>query len=177
MDFKHSEELLCWGMILPHESADRAHCRSPYSDTLQGASEHQELRRTVLLYHYYAALEPHAVNIRTDALLIPLVPGVGFSVRLSRNDGALWIACSPAQVRLLQSLQRGKYSSARCFRISNLGLRPSLFSCSVLHQQDDIFIAKESNLMSFMDDGNTPTMQHDCWLSSSWHHCRHVLNP
>ena len=104
--FKDSEELLCRGMILPHESADRAHCRLPNSDTLQGVSEHQKLRRTVLLYHDHAAPEPHAVSIRMDALLIPLVSGVGFAVRLSRNDGALRIACSPAQVRLLQFLQR-----------------------------------------------------------------------
>ena len=77
---KYSDNILCWGMIWLHKSADKAHCRLPSSDTLQGVSGHQELRRTVPLHHHHAAPKSHAVSVRMDARLIPLVPGVGFAV-------------------------------------------------------------------------------------------------
>ena len=77
---KYSVKILCSGMIWLHVFANKDHCRLPNSDTLQGVSGHQGLRRTVPLHHHHAAPESHAVNIRMDALLIPLVSGVGFSV-------------------------------------------------------------------------------------------------
>ena len=103
---KDSDVLMCWGMILLHVSTIKAHCRLPNCDTLHGASEHPGLRLTVLLHHFDASPESHAVDIRVDALLVPLVPGVVLSLH-SGNGGSLWVACCPAQVRLLKfSLER-----------------------------------------------------------------------
>ena len=60
----------------------------------------QDLSRTVLLHHMNCAPESHAVGVHLDALLVPLVPRVFLSVQ-SRNNGTFWVACRPAQMRLL----------------------------------------------------------------------------